>query len=138
MSKISDEYMPKNFNKPTIQKDIVNEKLILNSSNAKILYQSQSSQRTVAVIDVFKKTNLHINMVYFPAWSTFLDGQKIQATVLKDGLSVSLPEGRHNLSIDFIQTPVEKFANAVTLAGLFILIIGIILSAKKNHERKDS
>lgn len=137
MSKISDEYMPKNFNKPMMQKDIVNEKLILESSNAKILYQSQNSQGTTAVIDIFNKTNVHINTAYFPAWNAFLNGQKIYVTPLKNGMSVILPEGRHNLSIDFIQTPIEKFANAISLSGLFMLIIGIILSVKIDYGRKD-
>jgi len=137
MSKISDEYMPKGFNKPTIQKDIVNEKLVLNPSDAKILYQKQNSQGITAVIDVFNKTNLHINMAYFPAWNAFLNRQKINVTPLKNGMNVILPEGRHNLSIDFMQTPIEKFANAVSLSGLFMLIIGIILSVKIDYERKN-
>src|SRR3989344_1331151 len=105
MSKISDEYMPKNFNKPMIQKDIVNEKLVLSPSDAKILYQLQNSQGITAVIDVYNKTNMHINMAYFPAWNIFLDGQKIETTVLRDGMRVSLSEGKHSFSIDFIQTP---------------------------------
>ncbi len=125
-SKISDEYMPKNFNKPKSENQIVNNKILPAESSVKILYGVQDTKSLQAFIDVPKDTKVKINTAFFPAWTAFVDGKKAELYATNQGVNIFMSSGKHTFNMEFIETPIEKLANFISLTGLFILIIGII------------
>ena len=133
-SKISDEYMPVNFVKPASMSEIANNKISILEGESNIISQSNKTYKIKTLIDVKKETNLKINIAYFPAWNAFLDSKKVPYTASNNGLIIVLPEGRHSLDIEFIQTPIEKIANSISLISLIVLFTSIIFTRKFHYE----
>ena len=130
-SRISDEYMPKNFIKPSVKDDVVKNQIVMQDKSTKVLFQSSSTNRIHANVSSEKKTKIKVNLAYFPGWNVFIDNKKILPEVTNKGFFVNIPSGDHALDIFFAQTPIEKFATSVSLGSLFLLLAGIILSRKK-------
>ncbi|MEM4271063.1 MAG: hypothetical protein QXO70_03140, partial [Candidatus Pacearchaeota archaeon] len=138
ISKISDEYMPKYFNKPRNENNVPNKIIEINENQGKILFKSENSKTLQYFFDILRQTELKLNLAYFPAWQFYIDGKKVTPKILNNGISLSIKTGRHELYAEFVQTPLEKFANTLSLSGLFILIIGIIFSNRiVIYERKN-
>lgn len=134
-SKISDEYLPRDFYKPRNNKEIPESKFTI-TNNAKINMLEDRTQQFSAKIYSEQNTNVNINLAYFPAWHVFLDNSEIPFKVHRKGLQVTVPKGEHVLTVKFIQTPIEKFANFLTFTGVIGLFIGIITSRKKELNGK--
>ncbi len=135
-SKTSDEYMPKSFDKP-IAKNMIPKTRISNQT-VEVLHEESSTGEVHSFIKVDRETNVKINVAFFPAWSGFLDNKKIPLLEGKSGMIAKVSKGEHALDLFFIQTPVEKMGDSITLAFLFILFIGIIFSIKeRKNERKN-
>ncbi len=130
-SKISDEYMPKNFVKPSIKDDVVRDKIVSQTEGTKVLFQSSSTNKIHANIFSEKETKVKVNLAYFPGWNIFIDNKESSPEISNNGFYVNIPAGSHSLDIFFTQTSIEKFATSVSLASLFLLLAGIILSRKK-------
>jgi len=126
-SRISDEYMPKNFIKPSIKDDVVRNQIVAQDKSNKVLFQSSSTNRIHANVSSEKKTKIKVNLAYFPGWNVFIDNKKSMPEVTNKGFFVNIPSGDHALDIFFVQTPIEKFATSISLASLFLLIAGIIM-----------
>ncbi len=62
---------------------------------------------------------------YFPGWQASVDGQPAPiAPVTERGLiGVTVPTGRHHLSLRFAETPVRQFANVISIIALLVIII---------------
>jgi len=131
-SKISDEYMPKNFRQPKNVTQIANFSN-LNSKDLKVVEFTRKTQELSLDLLVYKDINLVLPLAYFPAWKGTLDGQSIPLTQNKSGILIALPEGRHSLKLAFVSTVPETVGNLLSLAGIVVLFIGIIQSRKK-HE----
>lgn len=126
VSKISDEYMPKDFQKPK-EGEIIKSKAFFNS-DVKIKSSIVNTQNIVFDLSVLKTTQAYINIAYFPSWKVFIDGKVQEPKRLKRGYEVLLLKEHRLLSIQFIETPVEKLSNIISIIGLSVLILGIIKS----------
>jgi hypothetical protein len=128
--------MPKDFNKPNNPNEIP-ENTISETKDIKIISQSKKTQQIDAKIYAEKETELFINLAFFPAWQIYIDGKKSEYSYFNRGLLVKIPRGEHAINIKFAQTPIEKLGNILSLAGVFVLIIGIIISQRKHiYEQK--
>ena len=130
-SKISDEYMPKNFKIPKSENEVVKDKIKAEKNQIDVLYLASDTKSLHASIKASNKALIQINTAYFPSWSIFVDNKKADFNVTNKGISLFIPIGDHSLDMIFIQTPIEKFGNSISLASLFLLIAGIILSRKR-------
>ena len=131
MSKISDEYMPKDFLKPQSETEIVNNKIAVGNTGLKINGYKEKTQKITAYIDVSENTRFNIALAYFPGWKVFVDNNPSLLHITKKGFFVFLPKGKHEISIIFEQTPIEKIANTLSVIGVLVLIVGIIYTNKK-------
>lgn len=129
-SKISDEYMPQNFNKPTSADGVVKQKVATTlASDIVVEHEKVGYQRYL--IKTRSADTVKFFTAYFPSWNIYeLDGQKRYAlpyTIVRNGMEIDLPRtGEHTIELVFMQTPLEKIANGISLIGLLILGIGII------------
>ncbi len=93
-SKISDEYMPKDFSpKPHNLAEVSEE------------------------------------IAYFPAWEVYADGKKIQT--YSDHGRLAFKSDSKNIEIKFVQTPIEKIANVLSLVGIGLAFTVIIYERKR-------
>lgn len=124
-SKISDEYMPKDFAKPENPSEIVKEK-ITSPNDVQIKKISDKTQELSAEITASEQSGILIQTAYFPSWNVFVNGEKSGFKVLNKGIEVPLASGNYLFELVFIQTPVEKIGNIMSVAGVILLILGII------------
>lgn len=127
-SRISDEYMPKDFTKPKLSKEIVKNKIAIKNGSVEVL--SNKTQGLTAKVNFLQDSIMRVNTAYFPAWNILVDGKKTDFEISNRGLDVAVDKGEHIISMQFIQTPIEKISNLLSLAGVVVLLIGIIYPRK--------
>ncbi|MBI3888139.1 hypothetical protein HY310_03685 [Candidatus Microgenomates bacterium] len=137
-SKISDEYLPNGFAEPKNIREIVIDKITLPSSEGKVTVIQKTGTIT-AQIFLKKDKNILIKQAHFPAWHVFVDGKETAYTKANNGMIVSLSPGNHFLELRFIQTPIERLGNALSLTGVLVLFLGIMSTRKdKIHDKKST
>lgn len=130
ISKISDEYLPKDFQKPQDEKDVAVERVIFNTSDIKVNKKMEKTQSIILDIDVSRKNNIHFNIAYFPSWRLTVDGIP-QGNMTANGYNVSVVSGQHVVSMKFEETATQKLSNFISIAGLVVMLVGIIRFKKK-------
>lgn len=64
---------------------------------------------------------LKINTAYFPGWTAYLDGKKIQVKNNNGLISIFIPRGIHNVQVNFKNTAVRNIAMLISLASVMFL-----------------
>ncbi len=124
-SKISDEYMPKGFKVPKERYEIPDvSNLKTNELSINIL--ERKTQYIKLSLDVLKKGDYILPVAYFPTWKAKIDGKEVKLTQNSKGMIVNFPKGKHILELSFVQTPIENLGNIVSIAGILVLVAGII------------
>ena len=129
-SKISDEYMPKDFQRPQSQDGIANFSG-LNSRNSKLISVSKKTQTITLTINASNDEKIILPLAFFPSWHVYLDNSSIPIFENNKGMEINFPKGQHELRLVFQQTRVELLSDLISLAGILILFDGIIQLNKK-------
>jgi len=129
-SKISDEYLPKNFQPPENQSGIANFSK-LNSNNLTLQNFAAKTQTVTLNLSVSKAMSVVIPLAYFPSWQGYVDNQKVSVKDNRGKIEIMLPQGAHQVKLNFEQTPVELIGDLLSLAGVLALFAGIIQLNKK-------
>lgn len=126
VSKISDEYMPKNYLKPNNQNQIPKQKfeIIRGSADINLLISKTSFLKTI--INTNENAILKINIAYFPGWEVSLNGTSVSFLVENNGLYLTIPKGTNTIEVKLHQTPIERLSNLISLIGIFVLFLAII------------
>ena len=132
-SKISDEYMPPDFQKPNNENEIPSGVFILERGTSRIGESIEKVNRFEAKIEALSPSIIRINIAYFPPWKILVNEKNIPFTITKQGLLCSIPKGDHTVLAVFEETMVEKLANTISLIALIFLVIGIIVAKKKRR-----
>ncbi len=75
---------------------------------------------------------LQINTVYFPGWEVRVDGKIVPIDYNSNGLiRFNVPSGSHSIVSRFGETQVRLIADAISLSGLFLIVILFIRKYKK-------
>ena len=133
VSRISDEYLPRNFTTPASQASLRETPfdIIKGSGNLVILLNKTSENR--AKVNLSEEGTVRANIAYFPAWKVYINGRESSYIIKDNGFYINLPKGEHTLTTKFVQTPVEKISNLLSLIGLLGIIIVIIPYGKKTR-----
>ena len=110
VSGISDEYLPKEFIKPTNKNQIAVEPV-----NNYFTISSLSEQQII------------LNRTAFPGWTVYLDGKIVKVESIKGLLSFIAESGTHEVVLLLKNTPVQMIGNTLTI----ITFLGILLSFSK-------
>lgn len=93
---------------------------VVNSTSKKYQIQLEFAQEVI------------FSYMYFPGWKAYLDGTNIPILFAQEGqLRVSLPAGTSTLEFKFQRTPIRIFAEGVSLAALFALVLIAYRSLKR-------
>lgn len=133
VSKISHEYMPKNFLIPKNLSETSNGLVRIQSGSLKIDKLDKTTQSYKIFVNAKTSSYILIPIANFPSWRLSIDGKQTSFIAKNNGIVVLVPPGVHMVSLNFNQTPIEKFSDLVSLAGIAVLFIGIILSGKKHY-----
>lgn len=134
ISKISDEYLPSDFIKPLSEKDLPTSRLEVVSPSGvslDILEIESLTHREAYKISINEQADLKWNIASFPAWRIYLDGNPIDKLKSSNGTIFTVPAGKHDIEAVYESTPVQKIANLASMIGVFIIIVGIIISSRR-------
>lgn len=85
--------------------------------------------------EIVTDTNSHVtvNFYYFPGWQLKVDEEIVSAEILKPfgNMSVEIPPGTHTLSVEWIETPLRKAANAISILSAIIIIMFFVFRGKR-------
>ncbi len=130
ISKISDEYLPKDIKKPQ-SRDGIGEKMQFLKGNGKVVYFDEKTNSIKTFIDVSSASTILFRLAYFPAWKAYIDGRETVLNKSTQGVTLELPQGAHELKLLFVETPIERVSDLLSLSGVGLLILGTIYSKKK-------
>lgn len=76
------------------------------------------------VLNAKTQTRFRLNTFNFPGWSAYLDNKKISIDDSNQYklITVDIPEGSHKLTFVFEDTPIRKFANALSILTLVFVL----------------
>ena len=123
--------MLEEFHKPGSEEDIARERIITDKKLISVRSLIDKTGNISAELAAQEEGVAHINLVYYPAWKFFLNGENIDHRITPNGYDISIPAGLHSLDIKFEQTITQKIANAISLTGIMIMTVGIIISRRK-------
>lgn len=131
ISKISDEYLPKHFEKPSRASEIPNVPVELLSEKGQIVSIIESPGFVFARLKLDAQTEVRINKAYFPFWHVSIDGEEKNVIISGKGMVLKVPKGNHEILANLHSTLIESLSNAVSIIGLLILFLDIIFSIQK-------
>lgn len=134
VSRISDEYMPKQFDKPTSAQEVPNQKLIFDPE-VLVRYSSIETDKYLVNYESEQSAVLHVNLAYFPGWTVELDEENHPFSIKNNGIELILPAGSHGLEIRKGNTIVETAGNIISLFCL-IIIFGTMMRSKYPYVKK--
>lgn len=130
-SKISDEYMPKDFLRPTSVAQVASMPFVVPQGSIRIL-QNKTQQKT-AEITVSQPASVTLQIAYFPGWRVWVDGSNARYIIDRKGLSIPISLGTHTISAEYRETFSEMLGDGITIASTFMLILGIIYERRKKQ-----
>ncbi len=129
-SKISDEYLPKNFQRPENANQVAGFAK-LNSKKLTVQLVNDKTQAITLKTNASEKENVTLPLAYFPSWQGYVDGKNISIKDDQGKIAVNIPQGQHQLKLIFQQTRIELLADLISLVGVLALFAGIIQLKKK-------
>ncbi|RJR15953.1 hypothetical protein C4579_01125 [Candidatus Microgenomates bacterium] len=138
------EFLPPNVNFPQmIERYGLSESHQFLESEAVSLLQITQLERSAvnvqATVVAQENTTVTIQQFAFPGWQVVVDGSEVQLVDHKYGLiNFSVNRGMHTINARFVNTPIRRFANAISLVTAGILgIIVVRFLLQKKRERLD-
>ncbi len=137
ISKISDEYLPKNFLKPKSNALVIPYPFLIFPPAGVTLSEKDTTGEKQARIKGFEDAYLVLGLAYFPAWHYYIDEKPAIIQNHSGKVLIQVPKGTHILTLKFQQTPIEIIGNVLSLTGLLGILLGIMLfrEKKKLHEK---
>jgi hypothetical protein len=124
-SKISFEYLPKDFLIPQTPEEVAQKKVIVPpEANLKMI--EEKSSKLVFNLQAHEQTTILVNLAYFPGWQVFFNQEKLIPEIKNGRFKLFIPPGNHQVKFVFANTPVRILGNSVSILGL----VGLLLYAK--------
>lgn len=130
VSKISDEYLPKDFRVPQNISDIASS-LVVHDPGVSVVVREYKSQKFSFSLTTPVKTTIRINRLYFPGFTYFVNGKKIVPAIVNGLPEMVLSVGTSEVVGVLGNTPIRAFANVLSFTTAISLII--LAYAKKTN-----
>lgn len=130
-SKTSDEYMPKNFQKPNSPDTVAKRQVDFDKEAGKVLHSSFRTGHLEVELNMKREEDVQVNIATFPAWEFYINGIRAESWETNIGYVVPISSGKSVLTAAFKQTLIERVANRISLLGVAAIIIGIIYIHKR-------
>lgn len=127
ISKISDEYLPADIAKPQKEIDVPSDLVTLQkgAGNVQVLENKTGYKRIL--FDPQEDMSVQLHLATFPAWQFYKNNRREFVTSEKGVYTYLVPRGeKQTLVIQFVQTPLEKIANTISIISAAVLTLGII------------
>lgn len=134
-SGLTHEYLPKGFIIPKSPAQVSNGKVKIVSGKVLINNLERKPTGYAFTADVINPSSVIVPIAYFPFWHISVDGKAGNYSIGNNGIIFNLPIGKHQIIMKYDQTPVESLSDIISIAGIAILLAGIILQVGKRYGR---
>ena len=101
--------------------------------NTPIQIQKNTSTEKIATVSLRQAGTVTWRVNAFPGWTSFVDGAIVTPRETKEGWQeVFLTEGDHTLRLVFLDTPIRRLANIITLVS-FSILGGVVFHARRSR-----
>ncbi|MEK7570643.1 MAG: hypothetical protein AAB553_00075, partial [Patescibacteria group bacterium] len=118
---VKDEYLPrwveqKSSARPT-------EKVVIRTGEGAITDIFSTNKEIRFTVASTRDARTHVQTIYWPGWQATIDGKQ---TVIRYNnpqgiIELSIPEGKHTVSITFGETPLRLMADGISILSSFVL-----------------
>ena len=121
-SKISDEYLPKDFPLPKDKSDVAWKKIEVVSGEVEVKNLLNKSHFLNFETETKKPAEILINVAYFPDWKIWINQKEERPKIEKGKLKINLSVGEQKVFLKFSNTPVRNLANLLSLLSLGAIV----------------
>lgn len=133
-SKLTSEYMPKNFDKPKNVMDLPIE--VFSAPGGSFTNISKKTNEVSGDYVLEKNVPIHINIAYYPAWHAYINGEEVEVNKDSRGINIDVPKNSGRITLKYEHTPVARLGNLITICSFIGLIVVIIIFTKRNTNGK--
>ncbi len=117
-SKISDEYLPKEFIIPQNEDEVALNKIVVLSGEVQIENLRLKSQQQQFSLVVKTPAEILFNTAYFAGWKMWINGEK-ESFILDEGrIKIALKPGDYSILIRFLNTPLRTVSNMIFMISI--------------------
>jgi len=131
VSNRSDEYRPLGAPQPQTSDSISQSRYQISLSDTDTVSVEKDQTQTYSLnTNLSSDSTLTFNIYSFPGWNVYLDGTKVEHHTSPDTklIQIKAPQGSHNISARFQNTPVRTIANLITT---FTILLILLIKTKK-------
>lgn len=125
ISKISDEYLPRDFKIVDASQNI-SWQAMEDSQNLKIIDSTENPAKKTFTVDIAKSNDIRTNITYFPGWQVKIDGVNTGIYSTEGKIGFIIPAGKHRIEYFLGDTPIRLLSNIISILSLFLLIYIIV------------
>jgi len=122
VSKLSDEYLPKELKRPRTADEIAYDTVPAIPGSVVESVEEKETYRKYTVHTDTTRTVV-LNSAYFPGWQYFINGRNVRALIVEGRPTVTFPAGGSTLEMRFTDTPIRTFANIVAFVTLLTVLV---------------
>ena len=137
VSRMSDEYLPKEFVLPLKIAEIANDSIhAVKKSENKILMHT-ADEMIAMVQNKADDNRINFPITYFPGWKLYANSKEIKITPSTKFhlIAGTFAQGDYLVKLEFTDTPVRTAGNIVGLLSLSLLITWAFIKNKKYESR---
>lgn len=134
ISKISDEYLPKDFAVPFYPPNMTWYGL-RGKHGLSVTGSQENFTHKKYTVDASNSQDVQTNITYFPGWYAKIDNNAAAIHSQDGRIKLLVPNGQHEVEFIFEDTPIRKFANTISILSFFLLGY-IIVSLKIDYGRE--
>jgi uncharacterized membrane protein YfhO len=123
------------FSTPNSIKDLPKTSASLLNTSGNLTILTKKTNYIKGVYDIQSDGVLHLNLAYFPAWKTYVNGKDEVAIKTPKGINVSLLKGKGIFEAKFVSTGVETIGNILTVLAFVAVLFGTILKSYRKYGR---
>ncbi len=132
-SKLTNEYMPPNFERPKNKSEVPNKPIEVISGMGSVEVIENRTGKVSANVEMKQEGSLRINKAFFPAWKLFSNRTELKLIEDERGMTAMLDKGNHYISLEFVPTPIHLLGNGLSISGIIVLLAVIIKSGKNKY-----
>ncbi|MBU5612484.1 6-pyruvoyl-tetrahydropterin synthase-related protein [Geomonas azotofigens] len=119
------EYTPKTVSDPDQLLAQKHVRVVTLSGVASSAISKWDAERRSVEVNALTPSMLRIGTSFYPGWEAEVDGVKTPVGIEKQSgaMLVRVPQGRHTLTLNFVDTPVRRLAKYLSLLSLATLLL---------------
>lgn len=134
-SRISDEYLPRDFSVPESEGEVAWQPVTLSGEGEWRFYEQKTPTRWPVEVTASEPVQVQLNLADFPGWEVVFENFLPERVSADRGIGFLLPAGTSRLEAEFTDTPVRTLANILTAVFLLGLTAGMAVRFKVRRRR---